>query len=77
MTTPHQHGIGFTVSVDTGDSDWEMWVDVSLSEKGIKVIVNRNDEGAPIAPHGIEGDCLASVFESWERLGVEVRTRRA
>ena len=72
MTTPHQHGIGFTVSVDTGDSDWEIWVDVSLSEGGIKVEVSRNDESL-----GLEDDLMASVFERWDKLGVEVRTRRA
>ena len=72
MITPHQHGIGFTVSVDTGDSDWEIWVDVSLSEGGIKVEVRRNDESL-----GLEDDLMASEFEDWERLGVEVRTRRA
>jgi len=72
MITPHQHGIGFTVSVDTGDSDWEIWVDVSLSEGGIKVEVRRNDESL-----GLEDDLMASQFESWERLGVEVRGRRA
>jgi len=70
MTILHQHGCGFTVSVDTGDSDWEIWVDVSLSEGGIKVTVNRNDESL-----GLEDDCMASQFESWERLGVVVRTR--
>jgi len=72
MTTPHQHGIGFTVSVDTGDSDWEIWVDVSLSEGGIKVEVRRNDESL-----GLEDDLMASEFEDWDKLGVEVRTRRA
>ena len=72
MTTPHKHGCGFTVSVDTGDSDWELWVDVSLSEGGIKVAVRRIDVSL-----GLEDDCMASQFESWERLGVEVRTRRA
>ena len=72
MTTPHQHGIGFTVSVDTGDSDWEIWVDVSLSEGGIKVEVSRNDESL-----GLEDDLMASEFEDWDKLGVEVRTRRA
>jgi hypothetical protein len=72
MTTPHQHGIGFTVSVDTGDSDWEIWVDVSLSEGGIKVEVSRNDESL-----GLEDDLMASVFERWDKLGVEVRGRRA
>ena len=72
MVTPHQHGIGFTVSVDTGDSDWEIWVDVSLSEGGIKVEVSRNDESL-----GLEDDLMASEFEDWDKLGVEVRTRRA
>ena len=72
MTILHQHGCGFTVSVDTGDSDWEIWVDVSLSEGGIKVEVSRNDESL-----GLEDDLMASEFEDWERLGVEVRTRRA
>ena len=72
MITPHQHGIGFTVSVDTGDSDWEIWVDVSLSEGGIKVEVSRNDESL-----GLEDDLMASEFEDWDKLGVEVRTRRA
>jgi len=72
MITPHQHGIGFTVSVDTGDSDWEIWVDVSLSEGGIKVEVRRNDESL-----GLEDDLMASEFEDWDKLGVEVRTRRA
>ena len=72
MVTPHQHGIGFTVSVDTGDSDWEIWVDVSLSEGGIKVEVRRNDESL-----GLEDDLMASEFEDWDKLGVEVRTRRA
>jgi len=72
MTTPHQHGIGFTVSVDTGDSDWEIWVDVSLSEGGIKVEVRRNDESL-----GLEDDLMASEFEDWDKLGVEVRGRRA
>ena len=72
MTTPHQHGIGFTVSVDTGDSDWEIWVDVSLSEGGIKVEVRRNDESL-----GLEDDLMASEFEDWDNLGVEVRGRRA
>ena len=72
MTILHQHGCGFTVSVDTGDSDWEIWVDVSLSEGGIKVTVNRNDESL-----GLEDDLMASVFEDWDKLGVEVRGRRA
>tara|TARA_Y100000310_G_C20536060_1_gene740914 strand:+ start:136 stop:363 length:228 start_codon:yes stop_codon:yes gene_type:complete len=72
MITPHQHGIGFTVSVDTGDSDWEIWVDVSLSEGGIKVEVRRNDESL-----GLEDDLMASEFEDWDKLGVEVRGRRA
>jgi len=72
MITPHQHGIGFTVSVDTGDSDWEIWVDVSLSEGGIKVEVRRNDESL-----GLEDDLMASEFEDWDNLGVEVRGRRA
>ena len=72
MITPHQHGIGFTVSVDTGDSDWEIWVDVSLSEGGIKVEVRRNDESL-----GLEDDLMASEFEDWDKLGVEVMTRRA
>ena len=72
MTTPHQHGCGFTVSVDTGDSDWEIWVDVSLSEGGIKVEVRRNDESL-----GLEDDLMASEFEDWDKLGVEVMTRRA
>ena len=72
MPILHQHGIGFTISVDTGDSDWEIWVDVSLSEGGIKVEVRRNDESL-----GLEDDLMASEFEDWERLGVEVRTRRA
>ena len=72
MTILHQHGCGFTVSVDTGDSDWEIWVDVSLSEGGIKVTVNRNDESL-----GLEDDLMASVFERWDKLGVEVRGRRA
>ena len=72
MTTPHQHGCGFTVSVDTGDSDWEIWVDVSLSEGGIKVEVSRNDESL-----GLEDDLMASEFEDWDKLGVEVRPRRA
>ena len=72
MVTPHQHGIGFTVAVDTGDSDWEIWVDVSLSEGGIKVEVSRNDESL-----GLEDDLMASEFEDWDKLGVEVRGRRA
>jgi len=72
MPILHQHGIGFTVSVDTGDSDWEIWVDVSLSEGGIKVEVRRNDESL-----GLEDDLMASEFEDWDNLGVEVRGRRA
>ena len=72
MPILHQHGCGFTVSVDTGDSDWEIWVDVSLSEGGIKVEVRRNDESL-----GLEDDLMASEFEDWDKLGVEVRGRRA
>ena len=59
MPILHQHGCGFTVSVDTGDSDWEIWVDVSLSEGGIKVEVRRNDESL-----GLEDDLMASEFEA-------------
>jgi len=45
---------------------------VSLSEGGIKVEVSRNDESL-----GLEDDLMASELEDWDKLGVEVRGRRA